>query len=312
MRDRIISAVIGMSGRFGFVLASRAGPIDFRGIEVSPDGAIKRASGFPCLIDVPLKHIRNMGPAWGLPCFRCEKDAGNPFIETLSQYFTDEKISYERSYLKAYYDSFQPDTVADVLDLRIDRSSHLLLSQPPLLTFPPWARPPLDDYRAHLKRREDMIGVESRSLGKKLRIEDGWAGFGPVNDAKGGFELKRLITVANRIRAEGYQTLVGAESVRAVALRANSQFRFLCTHGQHRTSALAALGYEAVPITPATHVVDRDDVMNWPGVKASVFTPEQALQIFDMFFHGQPPKAAMRWWEELQSRRQNQLNTATH
>ena len=81
-------------------------------------------------------------------------------------------------------------------------------------------------------------------------------------------------------------------------MRSGSEYRFLCAQGHHRTSALAALDYTSIPVWPRGKVIDREDLHQWPGVVGSVFTPEQALEIFDMLFHGRPPEAAMRWWKE--------------
>lgn len=291
--------------RIGFVYHTDAGPVDFRGLEITPEDAMRRAAGLPCLIDVPLNHLRNMGPAWGFPYFPCRRNSGNPYVDTVIQLIHGEISGYPGSFLEAYYESFQPHMIADVLGIDDNGELHFLLQQPPLLTFPPWVRPPLDDFRAHLKWREEMIGVESREHGRKLGYRDGWAGFGPVSTHKGAFEVERLISVARRIADDGYKIMTGKKAVCVNIMRSGNEYRFLCIHGQHRTSALAALGHGSVPAWPKGAVIDRKDVHKWPGVVQSVFSPEQALAIFDMFFHGRPPEAAVRWWRELKTQDQD-------
>lgn len=299
LRDGGYTALARALGGLGFIPRASAGPVDFRGIDMDPSEALRRAADLPCLIDVRPEHLRNVGPVTGVVYFPCAKMMGNPFVETIKQYLQDPSLDYGRSALRLYHQSFRPDTIAEAFGMEDDGRLHFLLRQPPLLSFPPWVRPPLTDYKAHLKRRQVNIDIENRKSGRKLGHENGHYGMGPVSDAKGALELRRLISITESIRNNGYQIQTGSEAVQAVVMRASEHFRFLCANGHHRTSALAALGYTSIPVCPRPGIVDRDDVMRWPGVEAGVFTPDQALHVFDMLFNGQPPDAALRWWHEM-------------
>lgn len=301
IRDRGYSAVASLLHRFGFIPRVTAGPVCFRGLDIEPAEAIKRAAGLPCMIDVEPDHLRNVGPVNEVAYFPCQRNSGNPFVDTIIQYLSNRDLVYDFSILQRYYVGFQPKTVAEALGIAEEDDLHFLMRQPALLTFPPWARPPLDDYETHLKRRQNNISIENHAAGGKFDCRHGYSGFGPVSKVKGAWEFNRLIRVANSIIANGYHIQSGMDAVQAVVLRSGQEYRFICANGHHRTSALAALNYDKIPVSLHTKIIDRDDILDWPGVTASVFTPDQALQIFDMFFNGTPPEAALRWWRDMQS-----------
>ncbi len=65
---------------------------------------------------------------------------------------------------------------------------------------------------------------------------------------------------------------------------------------------LAALGWRKIPVTirPVSYVpggvVNCNKVFEWPGVRAGVFSEEQALNVFDRVFEGRQPPALERVW----------------
>lgn len=298
-RDRIFSRSSAYLNRLGFIHQANAGPVDFRNTDIEPDDAMRRAAGIPFLIDIPIEHLRNVGPVTGVCYFSCAEGSGNPFLETILQYLSEKAINYSHSALRLYYESFRPSSIAEALGVDDDGKLHPLLHQSPLLTFPPWAHPPIEDHEAHLRRRQENIGIECRAAGQKLDYTDGSTGFGPVTEARGRFEIDRLVAITDSISANGYHISGSIGGIQVNTLRAGQEFRFMCYNGHHRTSALAALGHDSIPAFPLPSIVDRSDVLEWPGVKASVFTPDQALQVFDALFEGQPPAAASRWWQDL-------------
>lgn len=296
LRDKVYSGVANMLKHLGFIPSQNAGPVDFQHLDMSPEEAIRRSAGLPSLFSIRPEHLRNVGPVTGAAYFPCSKDAGNPFVETILQYLENPELDYAESALKLYHDGFQPATIAEALGVEDDGNLHFLLHRPPILTFSPWARPPIDDWKHHLRRRQYNIDIENRSCGHNLSHEAGHYGFGPVGEAKGKLEIDRLAAIVSSITKNGYQLQRGSEAVQVIVLRAGEEYRFICSNGHHRMAALAALGYETLPVSLVPKVIDRSDMATWPGVRKSVFTPEQALHVFDMFFHGHPPEPALRWW----------------
>ena len=208
-RDHANTSISKALGRIGFISRHAAGPIDFRGLDIEPCEALKRANGIVCLINIAPEHLRNVGPVTGASYFPCAENQGNPFVETIAQYLTDSALSYERSPLKLYHNSFRPDNIANALGLDGDGPMHFLLKQPPLLTFPPWAPPPLNNYTAHLRQRRHNINVENKSAGIKLSHAYGHYGFGPVKDEKGMLEITRLKRVTDSITKKRLQNNSG-------------------------------------------------------------------------------------------------------
>lgn len=122
-------------------------------------------------------------------------------------------------------------------------------------------------------------------------------------------EIGRLASVLERIRAEGFRLLDGPQGLpRARILSAGETFAAVVFNGQHRIAALAALGATAAPVWPLPDTVRREAVLTWPGVQAGLFTPGQALAVFDRILEGRQPDClgSGYWWVEgpLSARRQ--------
>ena len=71
---------------------------------------------------------------------------------------------------------------------------------------------------------------------------------------------------------------------------------YLVTDGNHRLSALSALGKTSVLVKlPFGTTVDRSKADRWPLVKAGMVQLEDAIRIFDAYLEGNPvpPKATL-------------------
>jgi hypothetical protein len=62
---------------------------------------------------------------------------------------------------------------------------------------------------------------------------------------------------------------------------------YILLDGNHRVSALSALGYKVVTVEQAaTHIAFEKDCGDWYGVKKGFYTREDALSIFNLYFKG--------------------------
>lgn len=294
LQEKGFALISASAVKVGFIPQASAGPVDFRGLEIEPAEALRRANGLRTLISVPLVNLRTVSSTVGVAYFACTRGGENPFVETVLQILDDPGLGYANSALRAFHDSFQPSTIADLFGLGANEGMHSLLSQPPLLAFPPWVPPPLADCAEHLRARQQNVTIENRSHGRNISFRDGVSGFGPVSALKGEMEIERLRAITSSIMNVGYQPFMGGE-VRVIALRSRGQHRFLCAYGHHRAASLAALGHDSIPAILHPTIIDRNDIPKWPGVAASVFTVGQAERIFDMMFCARPPEAALRW-----------------
>jgi hypothetical protein len=117
-------------------------------------------------------------------------------------------------------------------------------------------------------------------------IEEGYKYFGPVSPRKGQIEYGRLCNVFESIKSNGFKRSPGWDGdIGGFLLRRGDDYRFVISFGHHRLAAVAALGYETVPVK-IIHpvVVDRRDAPHWPQVKHGVWTQAEALRYFDHLF----------------------------
>lgn len=200
--------------------------------------------------------------------------------------------------LAPYYTRVRPPHAADWLGLGPDAPAELLAAPPWGAVFP-WRARSVASYR---QAYEDAALAENRAVGREVGISDGWLFCGPVSDEKMGIEAERILFVLRRIAEGGYQRHDGHDGdVRATALVNDSgDWRWLITAGNHRASAAAALGLAAIPVR-VNLVISRADVAHWRQVAQGLFTPAQALAVFDRFFDASPPACAQGWLAQAQA-----------
>ncbi len=69
--------------------------------------------------------------------------------------------------------------------------------------------------------------------------------------------------------------------------RCDGRSAYLLLDGNHRVSALSALGQKTVTVEqPVTHIACEKDCEQWYGVKMGLYTKEDALRIFHAYFEG--------------------------
>lgn len=200
--------------------------------------------------------------------------------------------------LAPYYAQVRPRHAADWLGLGADAHAELQAAPPWGAVFP-WRARSVASYR---KAYEDAALAENRAVGRDVGISDGWLFCGPVSADKTRIEAERILYVLRRIDDGGYQRHDGHDGdVRATALVNDSgDWRWLITAGNHRASAAAALGLAAIPVR-INLVISRADVAHWRQVAQGLFTPAQALAVFDRFFDARPPACAQGWLAQAQT-----------
>ncbi len=270
----------------GFYRIHRVPPVDLRGLLDDPVEALTRSSGNPVLINVPLNHCRGLSPV----AYPCTKDAAHPFVETALGILNGSVKKYHESPLQIYYDHFQPANLARLLGLDADHSSPLSRMSPYTYAFFPW------DGIPNINKSRDarkVISLENKSQGVRLSSKTGWQLCGPVSGKKGELEFRRLSNILESIQMNGYNRSNDSDGdVAGQVLVRDKKCIIIITQGHHRIAALAALGYENVPVrigSKPVPIVFRTDVKLWPAVRSGMMSEKQALCLFDRVFEGRQP-----------------------
>jgi|GEM_PF-2470441 hypothetical protein len=198
-------------------------------------------------------------------------DEGHYFVETLKQYESKSDLEYKDSFLKEYYESFQPQNRRDNYlweeGVECFPMDHGWL-------YDPWRKPANPPLR---KKR-----FETRKGGNH--------NIGPNTQEFGQAEFKRLIGAYEALKYGGYNPDFFVDGyVTGYLLIRKDDYRFIASEGQHRIAALAALGYDSLvcrfDLKPWTNqTVFYNQASKWPQVKAGIFTPRLAKICFEHFF----------------------------
>lgn len=266
---------------------------------IDPVSALYSSEGRDVLIEVPLQKCRTLN----LSAFPPVKFGLSPFVQTIQDYYEQQNNKYDGSALREFYNRYSPQSAADLLGLA-NPSYRQFSTLPPSAAVVPW-RTSCPDTEAATRTRQ--IEQENKEHGLRLASGHGDSLYGPVSDAKGELEFKRLIKIAASIRANGLKVdRRGIDNVTVVALLSGSDWRlFVSSSGQHRLSALAALGFRTAVVQlrvreGAGGLVRRCDADKWAAVRRGLLSECEALSIFDRLFNGHQPASANRWLSQLQ------------
>lgn len=255
--------------------------VDLRGKVADAWDAVHQSPDRPFVIDVPLSDCLGLMPV----AFRCDRAGGHPFIDTLVSVMDGTVTGYSGSPLEAYYAGWQPASAADVLGVG---GATALRWLPPMASVLPWDSLTPED---HLRLWTDIAARDYRDNGFDPPTGSGWKGWGPVHPDTGRAEFTRLSRAMQGIRRHGYRRHSAYDGdIAGQALCMGDKIRFALGPGQHRIAALAALGYDDIPLRCDPHFIRREDAERWPNVRRGVYTRDQALGVFDRIFAARRPQ----------------------
>ncbi len=187
-------------------------------------------------------------------------------------------------FLQSFYLNFQPQNVAERLGLAVDISNEKnreFLESNPLYAVMPWEWMSPEN---RFKQYNEGYAEECLEYGNiKPQKEDGVDVFGPVSERILEMEYYRLHSVYKSIYQEGYKERYGYPKAGFIYVIGN-EYKLSITGGRHRVAVLFALQYEYIPVTVSKDKsvkLLRNEVNNWNHVKSGLFTPIQALELFD-------------------------------
>jgi hypothetical protein len=240
-------------------LAARLGISGGRGDHAAndifgPDAIFAYSAHVP--IRIPLDLCRGyIHPGFGA-------GAGNPLRDTAAIYAETGSIEKARAFLRSFYESFQPKTLAEALFRTNDPTLAPLTDMSSYTQFQPWR-------------------LSTRISPKHLAV--GSQNFGPVAPEKLDVEVRKLTSYVDSISRRGYRPdLYAKRAIQGYFLLHGDEYRFLVTNGMHRTSVLAALGETTLaadfdPRRP--RYIDSARATMWPQVRSG-FCPEPVAMRF--------------------------------
>ncbi len=222
----------------------------------------------------------------------------SPFVNAIKQVLNHDNLDSRETLEKVekifskYYEMVQVKDASEWFGLE----NQYLMKQPPWGAVYPWRARSIDSYRNSFERaalhENEAIGYDG------VDITEGWLFNGPVTRRKVKIESERMLYILKRINKYGYQRSNENDGdPKATALvNENGEYRCVLTGGNHRASVASALGFKKIPIR-VNLVIRRDEVDFWPQVVDQIFTRNEALKVFDIYFNATPPNYTLNWCE---------------
>ena len=187
----------------------------------------------------------------------------HPIVKTIKEYQSNRKINVENTSLYRYHNKFTPDDMCQAFG---QRSS---LCSLPLFVFP-WGK-----FRIGCNKIKDPL--RSRFCG-------------PTEPSRIQREFLDSINLYLNIKNNGYQlikhrSIIGGTFI----ISKNSKKRFIVLQGNHRVSALAALGHKKVLVyTMRGYLskIEESKLDSWKEVRKGNCNKDLAIEIFNSFFNG--------------------------
>lgn len=219
--------------------------------------------------------------------FSYSQEGWHPFVQTLMEYEDNPTLKYEDSTLARLYRNFCPSNVQEVL---LDQIKNPLK--------------PFCDWPAKNELIRWVWALNHKTLQKHLdRLRtgvdnEGWIFFGPHTHEYGIREFHRLINIYESIKRKGFQPgLAKKEPVNGYFLKDGHETRFVLLQGNHRTSALHALGYTEVDVVirqghPA--IIDKTELHKWTLEGGGIYSGYAAHALFRSLFDESGLEKAIR------------------
>jgi hypothetical protein len=249
------------------------------------------------VLQVPLSRCLNLGPL----AFPCGPGHLDPLAATLVAYEEGRCSSYEGSPLEAFFERWQPQTMAEMVGLENAQVSESLLqpargSTPPM----PWSGSRGGANAQGRLQRSDLLAVAER-VGVAPDELAGSIYQGPVSQAFGVVTFERIVAIHASIRDHGFRPgRRGRPHIDGRLLLRDGDHRVLVVSGKHRVAACSALDYPSLPVQfrPQKEplIVRRQDARSWPNVVNGLYDVDQALELFDRMFDGEQPPGCPRDW----------------
>lgn len=209
----------------------------------------------------------------------------NPFVAAAEALIADvPDVALARAILRSYYEANCPRNFTEWIGpLLVDAP---VGQRPPFQVPFPWFDHTIEEQDRASQHNADK---ESRAAGRPLTVAEFWPPIGPMSGAGIDVEVRRLLALADSVRANGFRPNGLNDRPVSARLLVGEDSRDWCwqvKRGNHRTTVAAALGITQLPVEVLAPVVRRSEATSWPGVSRHYYSAEQAIAVFDTVLDG--------------------------
>lgn len=221
--------------------------------------------------------------------FSFSQDGWHPFVKTLQEYEKNPDLRYQDSTLARLYQSYKPQNIQEVL------LDHIEAPLSPVCFWPP--------NNELIKKiwilNKNKLKKTLEEVNNKKNQGKGWIYFGPHTNDYGEREFSRMKTVYDSLKIRGYQPdYKNTDPVNGFFLQKGSKTRFILMQGNHRVSALKALGYSRIEVVTRP---GHPKVINWKDLnkltegEGGIYSDYIIKELFLALFEGSGLEKARRY-----------------
>lgn len=211
----------------------------------------------------------------------------NPFISALkkseSVRGTEQKKEIITQVIQGYYEANQPESACDWFNLSQSDAPELQQTEPWAAPMP-WSDSSVPSMRKNMVR---WLHKDHKKAGVELHINHGFTYYGPVTEKKLTIETDRLLKIYQSIHKFQFNRSDSHDGdiIGTAFISKTGEWRWNVSSGHHQSIALAALGYDSVPLR-VKRLVYENEASYWPNVLSGLYSKEGALKLFNTIFHG--------------------------
>lgn len=203
-------------------------------------------------------------------------DGWHYYTDCLKECIQNSEIEYKNSVLKQYYDTFQPNNIADILHIENETLKRL----PALLIRDFFVLDgSAEDVQVHLIEEETQL-------------------YGPISDIYGEEQFIRCVNAHRLIKKHGYIPERFEDGyIGGFFIKKGNDYRFLAFAGKHRLAALSVLGYTEIKANCPykLKLLDCARIQSWPTVKSGLFKKQEMQEIISQIFDQDGTSFAARY-----------------
>ncbi len=193
---------------------------------------------------------------------------------TMRQYLAEPNIHYRDTHLWAYFQKFQPRDMCESLFGKNcddkELSEALMRYRDPERGPMPWTPTPAFE----------------RAAPAAVFAGD----YGPMEDELIAERFRRVVSVVDALKSHGYRRDMLSDpddTIRGVLVKHGNDWKMVLIGGNHRASALAALGHKTIPVQSHRGLPGMIDIANaaaWPCVARGALPEAVARRIALSYF----------------------------